>query len=184
MINIITSNKISGNKINQKDLQFVIVHFQLVEKYPFDQLKYTYLFKIYYQKNMKIDKSDYITSGDYEYQYIPISTIDEVIKNINDDICNQQLSVSDLENNNYDLTTITSCNDHEFNTSITKRLIKINTTNSSFHNYIVDLYTYMKCISIEKLANIIKSYINTDCVYSTDPMQFAYSIYCAFNGVR
>lgn len=191
MIKIITSNNFKYTNLDSTETKFVMVYLQRMLQFPVESIQYKFVFKIYYQESMNIDKTDYINSDNYEYEYIPVKNIREVLQKIiqenksdktqsqNEILHNQTNTADASEADDVDDDTIVlSCYNQNFNSMITKYL------KNNLDKNCLDIFRYMKTTSITKLENIVKTHLQVDGVFSADPIQFAYSISCVLNGVN
>lgn len=175
MTHIISSNLESVKSIRLYNENFIIVHLHVVHQAPL--MKYTprYIYDIYYQDGMELDDS-YESEDDVKFNLYPVASITEALDNIADELVDTDYEESKKdEDKTEEIAVICACNP-DWNKQVTKYMNdQFSSLDSSLEA--MNLYTYMKIGSMDRLVQSLKSSLNTEFVYPDEPISFAYALY-------
>ena len=165
----------------QDDKGIFLVHLCENIIVPFNSNQSGYIFTVYYHhdKNINSYKNSYTDTQSMRFKFVPVTDLIQALNLISESIINTQKQNMDVvEENMVAFMLNTSWNTQCLN-YINRQLKQKNQTLSCF-----DIYRYMGIVNKSKLADVIKSMLQTDKVFPDDPIAFAYSVMIALNGAR
>lgn len=175
MTHIITSNLGTVGSIHQYQDNFIIVHLHVVHQAPLVNYTPHFIYDVYYQDGMVLDE-DYESDNEVEFVLHPVASITEALDSITDDLVDD-----DYEENKKDQdkteerAIVTACNP-SWNRQVTRYMNEqISSLGSSLE--VMNLYTYMKIVNIDRLVQSLKASLNTEFIYPDEPISFAYALY-------
>jgi len=186
MIHIVTSNPLNIKSLSDYNDNFIICHLQEKILLPFANAAMGYYFKVYHQDGMIPDEmDDYQNEANYKYDFIPVRSIPEALKLIAQDVVSSEQSTQkeadDTGNTREEVTLVTACG-YKWNKQVVQKLnFAINRADGE--TTCLDLYTYLRAPSLEKLGEIVKNNLQSQFVYPEDPIAFSYALMRMLNGV-
>lgn len=183
MIHVITSNDMQIKSINKYADNFVIVHMFTKELYVGIKPITKFIFNVYHKDGFELDDieditgSDYVTSSQYEYNFIPVAGITPALDNISETIINNYPEDEDDANDMH----VALATRNPYSGQIRKYLNEI-FTEHELDIQVLDMLRYMGMVNLDRLTNSIKTILSTDFVYQDDPISYSYSVYLALMG--